>query len=308
MLSETEDKLRWFIASRNDDPIVFSEADNISITDPCHVVGATDSSQDFILVGQRNRGLSVVRIVAVDPDGDGIAVEFDDSVIYSLDVGRSLCHVFPTVLPERVSPEFVNGDLVDLPGVIAVDFDTNEIVLIGDTTDNGAYEVLEVIPIDTQSTEPMKIVDVFSRGNPSLVPRYIAILLTSGIHDGEHRLVVVSQSNDTKEISQETFSWSGGVPVALLSGPFVGVRPNDQTRPDLVVISGTSEQSLVFENTVPEESGVATVPSFAAPKLFDVGIGAGSAVAAISENYTDTVVLVSFPDTGEIREIRPPGD
>ncbi|MCK0127690.1 hypothetical protein [Erythrobacter sp. F6033] len=299
--SETDDEVSWFTtesSSASDRP--FARRDGFSISNPCFVQGRVDTSQDFVWIGQRNQGLSVVRLDR-QSDSNGFTV-FNDALISQTSQGRSLCHLTTTSFAQRLyQPDFFNNSNFD--NLLAIDYNTNELVLLGDSNEDQIYEELEVVPIDTQASTQLSIVDVFSRGTKSAVPRIMTVLVTDGTEGGQHRLIVITQDQDD-EFVQTVFSWSGGVPVALLEGSFVGVRPNDQTRKDLVVVSATG-QSLVFENTVPENSGAATPPTYAAPVIFDTGIGAGSAVTARDENFADDVVMVSYPTTGVVRVFKP---
>ncbi|MEO1241161.1 MAG: hypothetical protein AAFX54_04580 [Pseudomonadota bacterium] len=304
VLDEASNRASWLFSERSTQEGAFQQGDGFSIEKPCFFSRARDTGQDFVWIGQRGTGFSVVRIDPIDPDGNGVALEFDSQIIDSLDNGRSLCHLFPTSLPSTIySPDPFDDSNFD--PLIAVDYDANELVLYGDTDEDQAYEELGVIPIDTQSATPLSIVDVFSRGGPNRVPRWMAILMTDGVHDGEHRLIIVSQDNDDREISQTVFSWEEGIPIALVEGAFVGVRPGDQFRRDIVVVNSTSGQSLYFENKVPDNLGVATVPIFAQPVAFDTGVGAGSAVTAFDDAGRNNAVMASFPDSGVVRLFHP---
>lgn len=311
VLSETEDTLRWFRAERSMGGLSFTfmEADRLSVENPCFVAGRTDTSQDYVWIGQRNKGLSVVRLEALRDSG-GVAIGFDDTVLQQLDNGRSFCHIFPTILPSSIPPGQFNdgGGQGDFPTLLAIDYNTNELVFLDDIDEDERYNEVAVIPLDTQTTENLAIVDVISQGSPNLVPRYIAILMTDGNHSGTHRLVVVYQDNtdpvtsSNGEIRQEIFSWDEGVPVSLMQGNFGGTRPENQFVEDLVVITSTSTQSLFFDNITDPNVGVAEPPVFAQPTFFDVGIGAASAVrVAHRDGSALEEILVSFPETGELR-------
>ena len=114
----------------------------------------------------------------------------------------------------------------------------------------------------------------------------------------------MSQRNSDNDISQQTFAWTGEIPVALVRGSYVGLRPGDQTRRDFVVITNSGE-ALVFENTVADNLGVGAEPTFAEPKIFPIDIGAGSAVNAANDYPVDDVVMVAFPQSGLVRVYKP---
>ncbi|WP_169711654.1 hypothetical protein [Henriciella litoralis] len=278
----------------------FQLADSFAIDQPCYFEGRTNTGQDFGWVGQRDNGLAVVRIT---PDNSSSSNQFDSEVIFDLNSDRSLCHIFPTELPADVYTKDP-FDESNFSPLIAVDFDSNELVLYGDTDETQEYVELTAIPLQTETTEQMTIVDVLSFGSPSLKPRYMVVLLTDGKDGGQQRLIMVSQDNSSEEISQETFAWTGGVPVGLVQGAFVGVRPADQKRLDLVVVT-ESGQAMVFENTLAENQGVGEVPSFAEPKSFAIEPGAGSAATAKDDNFSDNVVMVANPGSGVVRVYKP---
>lgn len=299
--NELDDEVVWITTQSSDaSDRPFARQDSFGVDNPCFFLGRNNTGQDFVWVGQRDQGVSVIRLSPQD-DGTGRTV-FDASLVSQASQGRSLCHFVTTSFPQRLyQPDPQNNSNFD--NLLAVDYNSNELVLLGDTDEDQRYEELEVSPIDTQSSVQLSIVDVFSRGNAVLVPRVLAILMTDGLDGGENRLIVVTQDQND-ELVQTVFSWRGGVPVSLLEGSFVGVRPGDQTRRDLVVVSSDG-QSLVFENTVPENAGVATPPTYAAPIMFDTGAGAGTAVTARDDNFSDNVVMVSYPAAGEVRVFRP---
>ncbi|MFK8031735.1 MAG: hypothetical protein AB8G18_15970 [Gammaproteobacteria bacterium] len=303
VLSETEDTLQWYVDERSADGLTFTffEADSLGVENPCYVTGRRNTGQDYIWLGQRDRGMSIIRLEGVE-NAEGLTRGFDETVLDQLGEGRSLCYIFPTQLPENIAPQFVGGNAVSLSALITIDYNANDLVLFGDSDDNGFYEELQVIPLQTQTTSQLTIVDVISKGTPSLLPRFLAILMTDGVHDGEHRLIVISQDTDTFELTQVTYSWDEGVPVSLLQGNFGGLEVQNQFKEDLVVITSTSERSLFFDNTTDFSTGVATPPTFAQPEFFEVGTGAGSAVRIQRRPGTPLEeVLVSFPDTGELK-------
>lgn len=301
VLDEIEDEFSWFYQP-SAAPSTYEPGGSFSIENPCYLTPRISTRQNFVWIGQRNKGFSVVRLeLNVDPSG---VPAIDSELLFETNDGRSLCHLYTTTFADRIYlPDFQDNSNFD--NLVGIDFSSNEIVLYGDTDEDQQYEELDSFAIETQSTEPLQIVDVFSRGNSSRYPRFAAILLTNGVHDGEHRLVILTQNNDDREFNQTTYRWDSGVPMALLYDAFVGIRPNDQGRRDIVVVTSTGGQSLVLENLVPDNAGIATVPTFAAPVFFSTQPGAISAARARDDNFSDAVVAVSYPSSGEVRAYKP---
>ena len=300
LLDEVEDTFGYYNVLGSSAPYSVSEVESFDILNPCYVAERVNTGQDFIWVGQRNEGLSVVRLL---PLGDG---KFETEVIDEVGEGRSLCHVVTTKLSDRISPPLSNDDS-GLSDLIAVDFETNEIVLYGDVGDDGQYNELEVIPIDTQSAAELSIVDVFSRGTESQSPNYLVILLADAQVDGDHRLVLVAQDANNRELVQTVYQLDEGIPIAIVDGPFIGEPPLDQFARDIVVVTQNSG-AYIFE-FIADPNNTASPPTYAQPMRFDTGIGAGSAVTADLSNDLDIVsepvVLIAYPETGVVKQFRP---
>lgn len=301
--STLENLIRVFNPDQVNYPVEYTQTDEIDIAKPCYVRGRTNTGEDHIWVGQQDNGFSTFRIDPIT-GADGFAFEFDHTLIQNLGRGRSLCHLLATRLaPSIATPDdpLYNKKYSDF---VAVDFANKELVMYAEQSADGLYAEVQTLKLQTNSSADLKIVDVISYGEPSLVPRYLYILMTDGNHNGTHRLIVVTQDTYSLEFDQETFSWDTGVPIALVEAPYVGIRPLDQFRPDLAVILGTSEQSLLFEN-IAENLGfsIGDPPVLGAPEAFDVGLGAGSAVAADDEISAEPGILVSFPETGQLKLI-----
>lgn len=301
LLDEVEDQFRYFTESGSTPPFIFTEAEAFTINNPCYVAQRTNTAQDFIWVGQRNDGLSLVRLL---PLGDG---QFDTSILDQVGDGRSLCHIVTTRFSDRISPVFSNDDS-ELSDIITVDYDTNELVLFGDIGEDGQYDELEVVPIETQSSNELSIVDVFSRGTESQVPNYLVILLADYQNNADNRLVLVAQNAEDREIVQTVFELGEGIPVALNDGPYIGNPAGNQFERDIVVVTENSG-ATIFEY-VDDPSNTATPPSYRQAFKFDTGVGAKSAVTASISNTLDRtenpfVLLVAYPDIGVVRQFEP---
>jgi hypothetical protein len=180
-------------------------------------------------------------------------------------------------------------------------------VYFGDIDGDNELEEMGSTPIKTDATGPLKIVQVISRGTSTQAPRYLLVLLTDGNHIGEHRLVQINSETDSAGdfVQHVVHAWDVGVPVSMMQGPFGGSLEGGIFRPDLAVVLGTAEQSFFFDNLLPLEAGFSFPPVYGEPTQFNVGVGAGSAVAVESPHGPtllgpDYGVLVSYPDSGEV--------
>lgn len=310
VLQEESNSIKWFVSEHSSDNgyRYVSYQDEIAIENPCEFVGKTSTAEDFVWIGQRNKGFSTVRLEAIT-NNEGSTREFNDSVIQSLVNGRSHCLIYPTKLPEElVATDYYTQRIPDL---IALDYNTNEIVFYADVDFDEQYEEISSIPLQTNSSATLQVVDAFSVGWPTQSPRYIVVLLTDGVHKGKHRLVVVSQDPDDSEIHQSTFSWEEGVPISLIFGTFSGQYPGDQYAKDIVVVRKGIDTALYFDNVTPYGDVFSSAPTFSQPVTFQIGNGAESAVLAtpkfIDKDYEHPAVkdiLVSYPASGQLRVFR----
>jgi len=299
LLDDAEDRLRHFFLEGSSPPFTLVEGESVPFEDPCFVRERENTSQDYVWLGQKNNGLSVVRLL---PLGNGA---FDTEIIDKVGEQRSFCHIVATRFSERIyTPDFFDDST--LSNIMAIDYDTFEIVLYGESDEDNRYEQLEILPIETGSSANLEIVDVFSRGAAALAPRYIVILLADERDDGDHRLVVVSQNPDDQEYFQTVYPLGPGRPIQLLDGPFIGNPPLDQFARDIVVVTENSG-SYILEFI--EGPTTATAPTYGPPTLFDTGQGVGNgAVAQIADDLDinfEPVLLVAYPETGLVRQFRP---
>ena len=299
LLDEIGDKFRYFIQTGSAALRNVVEAQSFEIENPCYVAGRVSTGQDFIWVGQRDAGFSLIRLL---PLGNG---RFNTAVLNRAGGQRSLCHILTTDHSDRVGPPVSNDDSY-LSDLIAVDYNTQEIVLYGDVGENGSYEELEAIPIATGTTAKLSIVDIFSRGGESMEPRYLVILLADSSVNGDHRIVVVAQNANNREIFQTVYPLGAGIPVAMVDGVFIGDRPADQFARDVVVVTRDSGSYILEFLSGPTTS---TPPRLGPPMHFDTGPGAGSAVVAMPSNVMNLVtvnaLLIAYPETGLVRQFRP---
>jgi len=311
ILSSAENTLYW----NSQDSLAndtFEQVETIEVENPCFVSGSNVSFGDDVIIGQRSNGISLF-IVDADEGTFAPRNSFTPRFVSRAGGDRSICS-FVKKIPRDVEIDNDVSFTSIFSPLTAIDFDTNELVFFGPTNGDNTIRELGSTPLLTESDQPLEIVDVLVRGTPNQAPRYFLILLTSGEHNGDHRLMLVSFNSDN-ELSQTVIhAWDEGVPIGLAQSQFGGSRELGFARPDLVVALGTSEQSFYFDNLRPAADAFNMPPVYGTPALFDVGLGAGSVVAGKIPDFDSTDssvgarddgVLISFPDTGEVRFFDP---
>ena len=270
VLSEIQDKIFWFAAFDPLNPKGYTLDSVIDIQAPCYVEGKTNSGQDIAWVGQRNAGLSVVRLLADRPLGANHE-GFDAQIVSTVGAGRSLCFVYPTRLASTTA---ASPRISQLDDVIAVDFDQKELVLLADyVAPAEEYELVGTIPIDTDGLTTMDIIDVLAVGAPGSVPSVIWILMSDGLQNGEHRLVMVWQDTDDN-ILQKVHKFDGAVPSAMHQLRFFPSIPGQliDAGADIVIVSSTSSEITIFEDDYINVNPTGNfIPIYKAPIYFDVG-------------------------------------
>jgi hypothetical protein len=306
--SEQENKIYWQLMDPQSQD--FSVREVIDVDKPCFIAQTNTYWANDMVVGQVDLGLTVFDI---DTGSDVMDAEsFVATPIQNIGAGRSLCHLLRGVIPDSIiqqypgfTPSPPSGSAYAAP-LTAVDYNSNELVYYGDTDGDNALDEMGSVPIKTYATGQLHIVQVISRGSSTQSPRYLLVLLTDGNDPGEHRLVQINFDDAINEFTQQIlYEWSVGVPVAMLQGPLGGSLEGGIYRADLAVVLGTTEQSFFFDNQRPLSDGFGLPPIYGAPELFDVGVGAGSAVTAESPwepslDAADEGVLVSYPDSGNV--------
>ncbi|WP_018997114.1 hypothetical protein [Hirschia maritima] len=339
ILSQNEGALKWFgedyeRSSNGAESRHYVQREEIPFEDACFVKGTPEQGIDFAWVGHRERGISIMGIQPKEPTyGGNTALSFEYEIYQTLGEGRSLCYVYP--IDNQYYP-FAMETPFSAWNFIAVDYKSKELVFYGgdvSVSENGLiypyhpYEELGSVPLPTGVEEDLEIVQVVGGGGASSTPDYMLILMTTGADPGEHLLLYLkfpsgesfraqnpagfSFTINTLDIEHKLYRWTEGVPVQIVAGAFGGIRPGDQTRLDLAIITKTGGEGLYFENILDDHAGIAEFPVFEEPTRFDNGVGAGSAISVraeevATETETDFTnwILVSYPETGEIRYLR----
>jgi len=305
VISTDQDKIFWFAAFDRVDVKDYVLDEVIDIEAPCHVQGRTNSSQDIAWVGQKNAGLSVIRLLPDRPTG-GSHEGFSFQVVSTAETSRSLCFVYPTRLPSMGSSSPPISQLDDL---IAIDFDLNELVLLADYVPPAEeYELIGTIPIDTDGLSNLNIVDVLGIGDPGSVPNVIFVLMSDGLENGEHRLVVVWQDQNGN-IQQKPHTFVGGVPSAMHSLSFFPSEPEQlvDAGADVVIVSSSSSQVTIFEDDgINVNPTLSLIPALKAPIYFDVGdIPSSSSIVRLPNingaNQSSFGLVLSFSGRRDLR-------
>lgn len=309
IVSTTENKIYWL--AEEPQSRVFSVREHIDVQSPCFIAQTQTYWANDMVVGQRDHGLTVFD---VDTGSDVMDSQtFAATPVYSVGEGRSLCHIYRGLIPASLEAQFPgfrwsppSGPGWSFP-LTAIDYKTNELVFYGDIDGDNKLDEMGTMPLETHSTAHLNIVQVISRGEPTLVPQYLLVLLSDGRPVGEHRVVQINFDPQTREISQRiVHEWSDGVPVAMLQGPLGGSMDRGVFQADLVVVLGTTAQSFFFDDLLTPDDQLSEPPVYGEPRLFNVGVGAGSAVAAEnpwtagSADGTGFGVLVSYPASGRV--------
>lgn len=307
IMNQVNNSVDWLIlddqniTDEGEDDRQYRKIDEIEIEAPCFLAPMVSLPQDYVLIGQTNRGFSRVNLNELS-NAEGLTRGFDAEIEYTIGEGHSFCHFLQTELPDDIAPWNVDGR-VALPPIITVDYNSNDLVLIGDPEARESYEIIDKIPLDTGTDKTLKVVRVYSAGSPSQWPRWMVILLADDSHIGDHRLMLITQDFPSAEISQTRIELGDGIPSELLIGNYGGVRAEDQFAEDLVVMRSSSPTALFFDNIGTNTMTTADNPAYAEAVEFEIGEGAGTAVSVEHRGTLTAMeqILVSFPETGELR-------
>lgn len=273
-----------------------------SIDRPCatyYPVGAANPSGaggQTVLIGQRERGFSI------------LSLNTTGSLYQEINTGQSFCALAVPQAPiDDSSGDF--GDFPTLEDVIAIDTVTNTVSRFGPTAgDPTHYSLKAQVPVRLNSTTPLHFVaatTIRARDQYGFMMPVagLALVYTDGNHAGQHRLVTVGMDAG-RTIRQTTRSWPIGVPSDVILDDL-----DDDGLPELIVISSTSPQAIVYEmrdlsSTYPPMM----IPDelMAAPSFLEVGLGATAAIPRISNVLSLDGLYVAYRDKGRVNLFWPP--
>lgn len=248
------------------------------------------NSKAPIYVGGRKSGFS--RYYVADPKGSAPSASF----IGSMTTGQSFCAILAPGFPLD-DPGHALSPTPSYPDVIAIDVDANTINRFvqkgtnATTGDADPYMLSETIPINLNATGQLKLVASSPVGSIGTTPTALALVYTDGVHNGEHRLVIVG-INKTGHIVQDTYSWPLGVPTAVIPDDL-----NGDLRGEVVIISSTSPQAIVFEI----DQALGPMLPLHGPSYAEIGLGATAAVSSGAGVLGQLDLYVAYRDKKEVR-------
>jgi hypothetical protein len=308
IVSEKEDKIYWLIEDFQ--TRVYSVQETIDVERPCFLHQTNTLFANDMIVGQIDLGLTVFD---VDNGSESSNTNnFEATPVQNIGVGRSLCHALRGLIPSSVINKYPDFGTFSGPGdfyaapLTAIDFNALELVYYGDGNGDNRLEELGSVPIETNSTSDLNIIQVISRGGPTQSPAYMLVLLSDNKHLGEHRILQINFDENTHEFNQEIlYEWSEGIPISMQHGVIGGSTEGGLLRADLAVVLRGTEDSFFFDNLLGNSDNSPLPPLYDQPTFFKVGLGAGSAVIAESPDAPSLEdsgygILVSYPESGEV--------
>ena len=293
-------RIRWFYREGERDEnkdFIYIESTQMDIESPCFIHRRLSTGEDFVWVAHESGGVSLVKIDPIRVEGQ-LAKSFTYSTILKTAEDRKLCHIHPTVIDEAIIPPEKNGQFELYQPALAIDVENNDLVVLGDPREGGdRYGEITSIPLQTETTETLKVIDVIARGEPSRTPRYMLVLLSDGLEDGIHRLVYIKQGPFGK-ITQDTFRYEGPPPIGLHLGPMGGGQAGGQFSLD-IAITTSGDFGVFFDTT---GGGISEPPSFAEPVTFAIAPGGTDAVSLdFDQDTSQQRLLINYPDTKTLR-------
>lgn len=254
---------------------------------PCGFSHAIANGQLGYYVGQR-QGFTVYRTSTLPPVNVG-----------SWNTSKVNC----ALIAPRLS--ITGGTFLTTPGgapftpayydVITLDQDANTLTVYNDLAfgSTPSYLPKPAVPVQLNATRSLQLASWTEIGlnNGIGFTTAMALVFTDGVHNGEHRLVIVGLDNN-RNLVQQTYNLGLGIPIQVFTDNMDG----DSYQPEIVVLKSTSPQLEIYEPTV--TGGVAS--SLAGPFFVEVGLGASSATrmrTMVGMNGT----MIAFPDKKQIK-------
>jgi hypothetical protein len=232
-----------------------------------------------VIIGQREQGFS---ILSLDAAG---------TLYQQVSTGKSLCTLVTAETPvNSTSSSYIGVPQPAMPDVIAIDTTANTVYRFGASTgDPNLYELKAEAPVQLQSTAPLNFVAATPIRFVDTAGSYfghagLALVYTDGQHAGQHRLVLVGLTATGHNIFQSTRSWTTGVPSDVIQDNLDG-----DSRPEIVVISSSSPQAIVFETTSSMPVSLPLTPSFV-----EIGLGATEALPLVNNVLSTGTLYVAY--------------
>jgi hypothetical protein len=276
-----EDANRFRIFTRSLTGMISTGVD-LSISRPCGFSHGTVVSGSGLYIGQRT-GFSVIYAGGATP-----------VVSKTVSTGQPFCALLAPRTTIGGGP--FGGTFPAYLDAVALDTDTNVLNVFSfpNAGSVGDYQLRQQVPVQLNTTAPLKLaawaqVDPFGS---ITAPSAMALVFTDGVHNGEHRLVIVG-FDASKNIVQQTYNLGLGVPVEVFSDNLDG----DFAFPEIVVIKSTSPQAEIFE---PTGGGGAVLP-LGSPKYLEIGLGAASAFR--TGLFGLPGMTIAFPEKKQVKVV-----
>ena len=311
VLSETDGSLSWIVNEDGnerdeDNNLVWRMPASVEVEAPCAMTADYNSAFGTmpILVGQRGKGMTAINVERITESQ--IANSFKVTSTDKLELNKSLCFLYHVFIPDDLLDPSISdtdgmvGGSLTREGIVALDYDANELVIISTLVDDQnqwEYEVLRTVPLNVPALENLRIVDAVGVNMRGTVPQYMIVVLAGETNESTHYLINIplinldsSQTQFDKIEAQTVYEWTGGIPVGVASGNFGGIAPENQYLDDLVVVT-KAEFGLHFDlmnNTIAGDQ-----PIFAQPSRFDISANASSMVP-INDAHSDNSVFKDY--------------
>ena len=272
-------------------PLLLSQT--FEVDSPCAVeTNSVEFSFPHIVIGQRDMGFTVYLSFSREP------MELFQVVAN----GQSLCGLTIPEVPIGGAYSFSAPEGYILRTILAFNSNTNDLeVYSGDTSlesrfDPNAYSLSQISPVALNSSTPLRLVKAktFSTGRG---PQALALLFTDDQHEGTHRLVLAGL-DENRNIVHKTYSWPIGIPSDVILDDI-----NRDWAPEIVVISETSPQAIVFEPAGFLPGAFALPPE--TPSFVEIGLGARAARQSLSNWFSASSLVIAYPDKKEVRLYQP---
>jgi hypothetical protein len=316
VFNEQENKLTWVVSEdgNNRDEsnnIIWAKLATLDVDSPCELI-TNFGPVGPLWVGQRGKGMTAfdVERIAVST----IANDFIVTNTTHLNVNKSLCFLHRAFIPNDLQDtsisdsEGIEGGALTKEGIVGLDFETNEIVIISTQVNEQElyeYDVLKTVPLNVPANEPLKIVEAIGFGSMSLTPNFMIVVLAGETNESNHYLINIPLDTKSTEglgydkvEAQTVYQWTGGIPIGVARGNFGGLDAGNQFFEDLAVVTkgGFGLHFDLINNTLVEGQ-----PVFGYPLRFEVAPNATSMVRRGRDDSVKEDVLASHANDNTLR-------
>ena len=295
ILEEKSNRFRIFGPLSGDDAPLEEFPERILLPAPCFL-GASAAVEPFTYAfGKRNGGISRYPLTIPAPG------QSETPPIITVAPTQSLCGFFVTRMASNGQP-LAHSSYRRLEDIVAYNATTSSIdhytqypdMLTGASGEQVEYRLASSTPILLNSTVQLDFVKASIVTAPFGYPS-LALLFSDGQHDGNHRLVIAGIQRDFT-LTQSVHSWEFGAPAEILQ-----LDATPEFGAEIVVLSKTSPQAIVFESTDPNGAWTA----LRGPFFMEIGLGAAAAGGIPYQWYEDFGLVILYPDKRQVKVFRP---